>query len=348
MDELRVLAGAHVGVGQDARTFIMEGKRSRWMRYVRRVVWKAPAVKASSTSTALCLSSTVTCKRLFWKSRGGEMSVSAPTRLSRAYYPIRDTHKLRQRRIDAVDPRQHGDDIRARVRKLLRQHTRKEHAERLPTPHHTSAVLPNTPSAEPGKTNLERVHVRPIAPPLYGAHGPPKEVPRLHVQVQDLGGARLVEDGLERGAVGAQEEELGPEAVRLFGVVALRPGVASVLALKCPRHPFRRAVGRSRVSSGSRGRTCGRVSQRRPATPPSPHQTQRRKTNLEERLVELHNLGLKHLGRRLPRQRRRLHRPTCRLPSTLYSLIVASVRSVGNCKKSQEDALDSASRIATP
>lgn len=69
VDELRVLAGAHVGVGQDARTFIMEGKRSRWMRYVRRVVWKAPAVKASTTSIALCLSSTVTCKRFVPKPR---------------------------------------------------------------------------------------------------------------------------------------------------------------------------------------------------------------------------------------------------------------------------------------
>lgn len=52
-----------------------------------------------------------------------------------------------------------------------------------------------------------------MAPPLDGTHGPPKQFPRLHVQVQDLRRAWLVEYGLQREAVGAQEEELGPEAV---------------------------------------------------------------------------------------------------------------------------------------
>lgn len=187
------------------------------------------------------------------------MSTSAPTRLSRAYYPVHDTHKLRQRPIDPVDPRQHGDDIRARVGKLLGQHARKEHAERLS---HTSPVspTPKTPSAEPGTTNLERVHVRPMAPPLDGAHGPPEQVPGLHVQVQDLRRSRLVEYGLQRGAVGAQEEELGPEAVRLFGVVALSAAVASVLGSQVFRAV--RSVGLSVVMglAAGVGDEPGRVS----------------------------------------------------------------------------------------
>lgn len=71
------------------------------------------------------------------------------------------------------------------------------------------------------RTNLEGVHVGAIAAGLDGVDGPDEQVPRLHVQVQDVGRAQFVEDPPEGRAFGPQEEELGPEAVRLFGVVAL-------------------------------------------------------------------------------------------------------------------------------
>lgn len=59
VDELNGLALGPLSVVKGREhTFTNEGNRSRWMRYVRSVVCQAPAVKANSTSTALCRKST--------------------------------------------------------------------------------------------------------------------------------------------------------------------------------------------------------------------------------------------------------------------------------------------------
>lgn len=104
-----------------------------------------------------------------------------------------------------------------------------------------------------GPTNLERVGVGAIAARLDGVNGPGKQVPRLHVQVQDVGRPQLVEEPLEGRAVGPQEEELGPEAVGLFGVIALVRRSAS-----WSRHPCRPRGRRPRSGQSlSRGREAG-------------------------------------------------------------------------------------------
>lgn len=102
------------------------------------------------------------------------------------------------------------------------------------------------------------MHVRAIAATLDGGDRPAEQIPRLHVQLEYIGRTQLVEDPLESRAVRSQQEELGPEAVGFFGVVALR-AVALARArpyTRIPRRDVSSLPGKS-ATNLRRGRLAG-------------------------------------------------------------------------------------------
>ena len=130
MDELRRGGSAYrmhtCGSGQ--RTFMMAGKRSLWMKYVRSVVWYAPDVTAKAASTALLRSPANEPVSIPFAASARLPSL---TRLSVPHDPVERPHKLGKNRIDVVEAGNDGDDVGARVGVLLGEDGRQEDAQGL-------------------------------------------------------------------------------------------------------------------------------------------------------------------------------------------------------------------------
>lgn len=113
LDELEGSASLHrVVLGGRLSTFMMAGKRSRWIKYVRRLVWYAPAVTARTTSTAFL-------RRLTARMSAHCHTFCRPL-LPRTVFAVADNllqspRKLGENGIDVVDARQDGDNVGARM-----------------------------------------------------------------------------------------------------------------------------------------------------------------------------------------------------------------------------------------
>lgn len=167
------------------------------------------------------------------------------------------------------------------------------------------------------KTYVESIRARVAMVALHRRDGPRKELPRSRLDLEHLGRRYLAQHVSERGAVGAQEEELLPEAlgplvIFLFVLVQRRRGARSAGATSW-------CSGVKSVESkrreGDVDADGGRASSRGVANLEAAGVARSgqgvclrrggagRGANLEERVVEVDDLGGEGLWLRKPGQR---------------------------------------------
>ena len=94
-------------------------------------------------------------------------------------------------------------------------------------------------------TYIKRMFIRRSLPALEGGDGARKQLARLELELQKVDGSQLVEHCAQRRAVRAQQEELGPEAIRAYKVRRGRNLVFGILE---------RQGEEQSLSAGERGR----------------------------------------------------------------------------------------------
>ena len=169
---------------------------------------------------------------------------------------------------------------------------------------HPSAQHPRLPARNQGQRTSSACTSDPWRPPLTAPTALPNRSRVCTSRCRISVGPGSSSMAFSAGRSGRRRKNSVQKPSDFSGSSPCPPRLRQYWALKCSVPSVPSGYRSSWVSRRESGTNLG-ASVPQPATP-KPYHSQRG-TNLEERLVKLHNLGLKHFRRRLPRQRRRLH-----------------------------------------